>query len=297
MTQVLIDPRDVPTWPGEAGAERPRFTVRCSGLTHPGRVRERNEDQFLIAELTKSMRVKQSSLSPKGTHYGDDQAYLFVVADGMGGHQAGEHASALAVQTLEEFMLNTFKWFFQLRGREERNVLAEFQAALHQADARVVAEAERNPDCHGMGTTLTTAYYLEGKLFIVHVGDSRCYLLRDGRFDQITTDHTLVEEMVRQGQLRPDEAAHHHLRHVITNVIGGNEEGLNVEAHRVTVEPGDVLLLCSDGLTEMVEPERIQAVLESGVDPDQACRRLVDEANAQGGRDNITVIVARFDPS
>jgi protein phosphatase len=268
--------------------------VRSYGQTDIGKRRRQNEDQFLVAELTKALRVRQSSLAQPKTQYSDDRGYLFIVADGMGGHQAGEQASALAVGTIEEFVLNTLKWFFHLRSEEEQNVLMEFQRALRQADLKIFEEASHHPELRGMGTTLTMAYSSNSQLFVVHVGDSRCYLHRGGRLYRLTHDHTLVEEMLRHHALTPEQAAGHYLRHVITNCVGGDRLGLQVEVHRVELVAGDTVLLCSDGLTEMLPDGRIGAILSAQKDPRVACEVLVAEANDRGGRDNITVIVSRF---
>ena len=130
---------------------------------------------------------------------------------------------------------------------------------------------------------------------MVHVGDSRCYLLHGSELQRLTHDHTLVAEMISRGTLQPEEAANHRLRHVITNVVGGHDLGVKVECHRIELAADDMLLLCSDGLTEMVPDDRIAALLQAQRDPRQACERLVAEANAHGGKDNITVIAARFE--
>jgi protein phosphatase len=290
---------DVATHPelsaGSSATARRPLAVRSAGLTHRGQVRPANEDNFLIAELAKAMHIQQSSIDAGGMRYSSERGYLFLVADGMGGHRAGEQASSLTLEVIEHFVLDTLKWFFHLQSGEERNLLAEFQAALHQADSTVLAEADRHPECHGMGTTLTMAYCLAGELFVVHVGDSRCYLLRDGKLHRLTHDHTLTEEMVRRGLLKQAEAAHHPYRHVITNCVGGNSPGLQPEARKMDLEPGDTLLLCSDGLTEMVPEGKVEAVLLTTPDPRKACERLVAMANEAGGRDNVTAIVARFD--
>jgi protein phosphatase len=278
-----------------AAAETAALQVRTYGLSHPGRVRPSNEDQFVIATLTKALQVQYTSLPQSRVRYGSERGYLFVVADGMGGHKAGEQASALAVDLIERFVLNTFKWFFQLKGPEGQNVLTEFHAALRQTDAHIYQQASEHPELWGMGTTLTTAYSYGADLFVVHVGDSRCYLCRDGQLRQLTHDHTLVQEMVRRGHLKPEEAAAHQWRHVVTNVIGGTEKGVQPEVHKVGLEAGDVLLLCSDGLTEMVADEQIAAVLQAETEPRRICERLVAQANDAGGRDNITVIVGRYE--
>jgi len=267
------------------------LTVRSHGRTDKGRVRGSNEDQFLIATLTKSLQVR-TSLPQETLQCGPPQGHLFVVADGVGGNNAGEQASALAVGTIESFVLDTLNWCVHLRGSEEDRILGEFQKALKRADERVYSESQARPDCRGMGTTLTLAFVLEDELFLAHVGDSRCYLLRNGLLYRLTRDHTLVAEMVRRGLLEPEQAARHNLRHVITNVVGGSDPGVQVEMHKLPLEAGDRLLLCSDGLTEMVPDEEILALLGEAADPATACDRLVDRANDNGGRDNVTVVVA-----
>ena len=259
-------------------------------------MRTNNEDQFLIAELTKAMRVWQTSLPEPKVQVGEERAHLFLVADGMGGHRAGEQASALAVVAIEQFTLNTFKWFFGADRSEAQKVLAQFQSALSQADARILEEAAEHPELSGMGTTVTMAFHLDAQLCVVHVGDSRAYVYRDGELHQLTQDHTLTADLVRSGALRPDQVAGHRLRHVITNVVGGKEAGVNVEAHALEVQAGDRLLLCSDGLTEMVTNEAIAATLAAEPAPEVAARKLLAQANDGGARDNITLVIVRFDP-
>jgi protein phosphatase len=272
------------------------LAVKAFGITDKGRVRPSNEDQFLSAELTKAMRIWQTSLPEPKMQFGGERGHLFLVADGMGGHRAGELASALAVVAIEQFTLNTFKWFFDANGAEAQRVLAQFQAALRQADARILEESTAHPELRGMGTTLTMAFHLDAQLCVVHVGDSRAYVYGDNELYQLTHDDTLIAEMLREGAVKPEQVAQHRLRHVITNVVGGNEAVVNVEAHALEVHAGDRLLLCSDGLTEMVSDDAIAAVLDSEADPEAACTNLVAQANAAGGRDNITVLIARFDP-
>src|SRR5687767_13850327 len=228
------------------------LTVKAFGVTDTGKVRTTNEDQFLIAELTKAMRVWQTSLPEPKLQVGEERAHLFLVADGMGGHQAGERASALAVAAIEQFTLNTFKWFLGSSGTEAQKVLVQFQAAIRQADARLLEESAEHPELSGMGTTVTMAFHLGAQLCVVHVGDSRAYLYRDQELHQLTEDHTVVADMVRSGALRQDQVAGHQLRHTITNVVGGLEPGVKVEARALEVRQGDRLLLRSDGLTEMV---------------------------------------------
>jgi protein phosphatase len=267
------------------------------GLTDPGKVRPSNEDQFLIGELARTLWVRQTSLLQPETLYGRNRGHVFLVADGMGGHEAGEVASALTVRTVEAFVLHLLHRFSNLELADEQGVVADLKAALQHADARIFEEAAHHPQFTGMGTTLTLALVSGWKLFVMHAGDSRCYLYRGGPLRQLTEDHTLVGELARRGVIRPDEIRHHNLRHVVTNVLGGGEAGVRVDVHRVDLEPGDVLLVCTDGLTEMLDDARIAAVLAAEGEPQKACERLVAEANGAGGRDNVTVIVARFEPA
>jgi protein phosphatase len=275
--------------------ENPALHVQAFGLTDRGKVRPTNEDQFIIADLTPALRLRGSSFPQPGIRYGDEHAHLFLVADGMGGHQAGQQASALAVATIEAFVLDTFRCFGHFEGEAGQEVLAQLQAALRQADQQVIAEGARHPELRGMGTTVTLAYALGSQLFVAHVGSSRCYLLRGGQFRQLTHDHTYTDEMVRHGFLTPEEAVGHRFRHVLVNAVGGDKVRVDVEAHRFVLEPGDRLLVCSDGLTDAVPAPRIRDILQEEEKPKSACERLVAEANASGGTDNITVIVARFE--
>jgi len=272
----------------------PPLRVRSCGMTDRGRVRHNNEDHFLVAELSKAMHVHQSSLAQPKTQFSYEQGHLFLVADGMGGHQAGEQASALAMETIEAFALNHLKWFFHLQA-EENDLIGEFQDALRQADARIIEEASRRPELHGMGTTVTMAYIRGRELFVVHVGDSRCYLFRKGVLHQITHDHTILDQLLTMGIIPPEQAPQHYLRHMITNVVGGQKPGLDVEIHKLELEPDDVVLLCSDGLTEMLSAQEIADILGGQADSQLACQKLIEEANRQGGKDNVTVIVSRFE--
>ena len=270
------------------------LAVRSFGLTDTGRVRAVNQDQFLVAVLLKALQVEQTSLPQRRIQHSPDRSYLFVVADGMGGHAGGEQASAMAIDSVETFVLGTFKWFAEFKGPEQDQVLTDFQTALGEANARVLAEARDWPELRGMGTTLTLAYSLNDVLFVAHVGDTRCYLCRQGTFYRLTHDHTLVEEMVRNGTVAIKDAAKHHLRHVITNAVGGSSANLKVEVHKLQLEAGDRVLLCSDGLTGMLTDDEINEILHSTAEPEGACRQLVAQANEAGGRDNITVVVAHF---
>ena len=272
----------------------PPFSVRSFGMTDVGKVRATNQDQFLVAVLLKALQVEHTSLPQRKVQYSPDRSHLFVVADGMGGHAGGEQASAMAIDSVETFILGTFKWFAEFKEPGQDQVLADFQRALSDANSRVLAEARDWPELRGMGTTLTLAYSLNDVLFVAHVGDTRCYLCRQGILYRLTHDHTLVDEMVRNGTVAIEDAAKHHLRHVITNAVGGSSANLRVEVHKLQLEDSDRVLLCSDGLTGMLTDDEINRVLHTEAEPEDVCRQLVARANEAGGRDNITAVVADF---
>ena len=180
---------------------RPPFNVQSYGLSDRGQVRSSNEDCFLIAELTRTLRVHHTNLPQSKETFSCHRGHVFLVADGVGGSQAGEIASGLSVRTIEEFLLNTLKRFSNLQASEEQGALRDLQSALFQADSRIFEETAKHPEWRGMGTTLTMAFAVNWRLFVAHAGDSRCYLYSGGRLQQITQDHTMTAEMVRHGMI------------------------------------------------------------------------------------------------
>jgi len=216
----------------------------------------------------------------------EDSAYarppLYVVADGMGGAQAGEVASALAV---EEFRVG-----LTAQGTAEQRLTERVQAA----NRRIYETAHRKLEHEGMGTTLTAVYLDESNLAVAHVGDSRAYIFRDGELVRLTHDHSLVEELIRRGKLTPEQAAAHPQRSIITRALGIEPE-VEVDTWSYPMRAGDVVLLCSDGLTSMISEPQIASALAAGPDLDHAGERLIAEANEAGGRDNITVVLFRLE--
>ncbi|HEY1376549.1 MAG TPA: protein phosphatase 2C domain-containing protein [Gemmataceae bacterium] len=281
---------DTATWEDTG----PDLAVTAAGRTDRGRVRSKNEDQFLVAELAKLMRVEQSSIPEPDERTAQPHGHLFLVADGMGGHAGGEVASRIAARTVEECLLNSLKWFLRPRGEEGQQVVEHLQGAVHEADARVFGEVKHRPELAGMGCTLTLALAVGRTLFVAHVGDSRAYLFRGGTLYRLTHDHTLFNELVARGALLPGQEQSVRLRHVITNAVGGGDPGVKVEVTRAQLEPGDRLLLCTDGLTDLLDDDRIAATLKTSPDPQEACDRLVADANDRGGHDNITAVIAVF---
>lgn len=238
------------------------LTVRAYGATHTGRVRPGNEDSYLV---------------------GSD---VFAVADGMGGHQAGEIASDAALEPLREL---------DIPGMTDPAEVGEALAtAVRQANTLVVERAQADPALEGMGTTLTAIAIREGQLHVAHVGDSRAYLLRQNeKMSQLTTDHTLVERLIQDGRLSRDEAATHPQRNVITRAIG-HEPTVDVEVlPPITLQEGDQILLCSDGLSGPVDDESIAHILSETPSGEAAVNGLLAQANAAGGPDNITAVLLR----
>ena len=245
--------------------------LNIHGETETGMVRDHNEDSILILGGEKS---------PLG---GDS---LLVVADGMGGHAAGEVASRMTVDGIIGLMSRSD----DLPGAEGPEYL-RFLGEIVQQVNNTIFQAGQDEDKRGMGTTCTVAVVRGDQLFVSHVGDSRAYLLRSGDLHQITQDHSWVEEQVRQGTLSPEEARNHPNRNIITRAVG-LESRVEVDGYLVGLANKDILLLCSDGLTTMIEDSQIAEILSAN-EPVEACRALIDAANDQGGHDNITVAVAR----
>jgi PPM family protein phosphatase len=207
---------------------------------------------------------------------------LFVVADGMGGAQAGEVASAIAVEAFEQGL--------PASGSPEQRLAA----TVREANRRIYERAQADHERAGMGTTLTAAYVDDAALAIAHVGDSRAYLFREGSLERLTQDHSLVEELVRQEKLTPEQAAEHPQRSIITRALGP-EASVEVDTWTYPVRAGDLLLLCSDGLTSMVSEEGVAEILAAPDSLSAAAAALIDAANRAGGRDNITVVLSRLE--
>ncbi len=253
-----------------------------------------NQDQFLIAQLNKSMLVSSTTLELEQRLFGNVQGEVLLVADGMGGHAAGEKASRLAIGHLVRRLLNSVHWFFQGDEEEEQEFIENLRELLRDAHTRILKESAQHMDQRGMGTTLTMAHLVGHKMYVAHAGDSRCYLVREGDAKQLTTDHTLARQMVESGGLRPEEEADSKWSNVLWNVLGGHAEGeLTSEVKRVDLQQGDAIVLCSDGLHRYVGNERLAAIVAESESPEVACRRLIAIANRAGGEDNITVVVSR----
>jgi len=250
--------------------------IVSSGLSDVGRVRTNNEDSFRIVEALN----------------------LFILSDGMGGEAHGEVASAMAVDVINKYcesekedsgatVLEEVPANISSQTRKLKNAVA-------QANFQIFQSAQKNPEQRGMGATITTLWLRDTLMSIAHVGDSRAYLLRNGNLQQLTNDHSLVAEQVRRGLITPQQAEESEMQSVLLRALGAHLE-VEIDTDEVEIIPRDVLLLCSDGLTRMVTEPEIAGALQAETVPSAAAERLIALANENGGIDNITVIVVRFE--
>ncbi len=252
-------------------------TLTMAGLTDPGRLRRRNEDRV--------------ALHP--------EIGLVVLADGMGGHNAGEVASHLAVDVMIRHCVNALAAFPDPAAGHNPEPCGHEHGALHgaieAANSAIHEMAHHNPECAGMGSTVVAALFQDDALCVAHVGDSRLYRLRDGRLQLLTEDHSVVQELLNRGLLTPEQARQSVSKNLVTRALGVDAHvQIDLGAH--ATEPGDLYLLCSDGLNDVLTDVQIERLLAAhGADPDAAVRRLVDATNQAGGPDNISVILVRTD--
>ena len=270
--------------------------VRSAGLTHRGNVREENQDQYVIAEMSRAMMVKSSGLSMlDGTRLlGDSFATILLVADGMGGHLGGREASRSAIEYFLASILNKLTWVESVTTDNEvafRKVLGE---TLTEAHRELQSFAATKPHLKDMGTTLTLAYVTWPQLYIVHAGDTRCYLYRDQDLKLITRDHTVAQQMMMSGQLKADESERSPWSNVLVNALGAGAPDVVPDLYRFTLKPDDRLLMCSDGLNKHVSDDRIAKRLAQRSSPEETANDLVKSALDGGGSDNVTVLVTDF---
>ena len=241
--------------------------MRYAGRTHTGLVREINQDSFLVLDLP------------------EQNALAVVLADGMGGHNAGELASSLAVEYAAE----------QAKEKDftGKNCASQITRIMDEANKLVYSKSLQDIAHVGMGTTMIMAVVTDSEINIGHVGDSRVYILRKGELERITTDHSLVEELLQSGAITTEEAENHPSKNVITKALGC-EPKINIDNYKRKIENGDKMLLCSDGLTNMVKEQEIRTVLTGTKDPEEAVDKLIEKANNYGGEDNVTAVAVYF---
>jgi PPM family protein phosphatase len=250
--------------------------VRFAGETNVGMKRAHNEDSFFL---------------PEGER-------LAIVADGMGGHASGEVASRMAVETIAGFFRATqdeqqLTWPFKM-DRGHRYDVNRMVTAIKLANLKIHEQAQKDPNCHGMGTTVVATLFADGALIVGHVGDSRLYRRRDGRFEQITEDHSLLNDYIKIKHLSAEEIANFPHKNVIVRALG-MKDSVQVDVHIDNPRLGDVYVLCSDGLSGMVKDQEISDMVIAERDLDVLCGRLISVANKNGGLDNITVVAIRVE--
>lgn len=268
--------------------------VQVGGLSHQGNVRTNNEDHFLVARFGRTLDTLVSNLAEEhlpGRH--EDTGYGMLVADGIGGSAAGEIASRTAIQAMLRLVLSTPDWILRLDTASVEEVMRRMEERFRQISEHLWKQASSDPHLRGMGTTLTLACSLGLDLVICHVGDSRAYLFRNGRLSQLTRDMTLAQEMADAGLISAEDAETHVLRHTLTQCIGGKNQ-IKAEVEHLPLNDGDRILLCTDGLTDMVHPAEITDELNRQEPPQATCQALVDLALKAGGRDNVTVVLADY---
>jgi protein phosphatase len=271
-----------------ASKKEPPVRVSVFGKSDTGRNREHNEDSFLVADLTAKNaslqpQVREHELGPKGS--------LLVVADGMGGAAAGEVASAMATKTIYDHVAN--KW-----GADSENTPQQFayrlKEAVELANQRIHGYAKEHPEVRGMGTTTTAVGILADHMYLTQVGDSRAYLVRGGSAVQLTKDQSLMQRLVDAGELTEEEAEKSERRNIILQALGPDPR-VRVDLTHQEARRGDIIVMCSDGLSGQVKKDEIaEVVTQNLTDLAAACGRLIDMANERGGPDNITVVVAHL---
>ena len=269
--------------------------VDVFAMTDKGHVRTRNEDHFLVVRCGRAIETVLSNI-------GDNQAgdlfeelgYGMVVADGVGGEAAGAVASRQAIYTLLSLALHTPDWQFRWGPKERNTVMWRMKDRFRRVNAALMREAAAHASLNGMCTTMTVALTHGNDLIIGHIGDSRAYLLHQGKLVRLTRDHTLGARLVEDGTHTPNDRLVKELRNVLMQALGSRETECLPDVHDHLLEDGDQILLCTDGLTDLVDDKLIESVMKEAPSSKAACKSLIDLALSNGGRDNVTAIVARY---
>jgi len=268
--------------------------VEFGALTHPGNVRANNEDHYSVVRRFRSREVLLTNMPPDTYPSQTDEAYALAVADGVGGAAFGELASMIALRSGWQLTGTAFKWPFKVDEAESLEVEESLRIFVQMIHRRLQAQAGSNSPLKGMGTTLTGALTVGMDAFIAHAGDSRAYLFRRGQLHRLTRDHTLAEQLVADGILNSIDESSSRFRSTLVNCLGGIFEDVQVDTCHVPLQDNDQLLLCTDGLTDMVFDADIAQILAAASPAQATCQTLIDSALANGGRDNVTVVLARY---
>jgi protein phosphatase len=302
MTSIDHEPAATATTADQEAMRKPLdHEIDVFGLTHQGKVRKTNQDNFLVATLHRRVDVKFSSLAqPVDNISGEERlAFIMMVADGVGGTEHGEAASRLAVESVSQYVTEAVRCYYGSgaasgAGNGEADFTSSLEQAARQCHESVCKHAEEQT-IRSMATTLTLFLGMWPWIYILQVGDSRLYRLRNGELEQVTRDQTMAQELLDLGVMAPSEASRSRLSHVLSSAIGGQSSMPIVT--RIAAEWHNVHLLCSDGLTRHVTDERIKEVLSTMTSAKQACETLLQEALDGGGSDNISVVIGRAVPA
>lgn len=288
-----VDPTDISE---AARTARPRDDeLDVFGVTHVGKVRKDNQDHFLFCTVHKALRVITTSLStPELLEIPSQRlASMFMVADGVGGNEGGEAASRMTVETMAMYFTHAMHCYFNSEAPDGTSFLHDLQAAAQTASTNVASRARERPEAGRMATTLTLGMAVWPDLYVLQVGDSRAYRVRGGELTRLTRDQTMAQDLVDRGAMSAADAARSPLRNILSSAIG--RDALPEVSHH-DLERGDLILLCSDGLTNHVPEERIVALAQTMPTCAEICRTLLEEALAGGGSDNVTVLAVRSNP-
>jgi protein phosphatase len=279
-------------WP-ETGSSR--VVVDVAAVSDRGLVREENEDHYLVVRIRRSMeRLLTNLLETQVSARADEVGYGFVVADGMGGPTGGEVASQMAISTLVNLALHEPDWVFGISPEDTKRRVERMAKRWELVQAAIRVRGDQEPALGQMGTTMISAVSLGTRLAVGHIGDSRIYVFRRGKLLQLTRDHTLVQMMVDLGEMTPEEAATDPRRNILLGSLSAAGDAYHGDFQQRTLANGDQLLLCTDGLTDMVDNETIGSVLSRATSADEACQLLLTMALKGGGKDNVTIVLARY---
>ena len=268
--------------------------VEVGAVSDRGKVRENNEDHYLAVRRVRHREVIKTSLPVELLPQDDQAMYTLAVADGMGGHAFGELASYLALRTGWDLGEGEVKWSVKMNEKEAAELKDKATVFFKLINRRLHEAARERPRLAGMGTTLTVCYSTGPEVFVTHAGDSRAYLHRAGGLTRLTKDHTVAQVLIDAGVVSPGSPEANRAKHALTNCVGGPDAGIDVDVRHYRLQDGDRLLLCTDGLTDLVSDPEIAQALTDVPNPDDACRVLVDLALLRGGKDNVTVVVAKY---
>jgi protein phosphatase len=272
-----------------------RVAVDVAAVSDRGLVRESNQDCYLVVRIGRSMeRLLTNLLADQVPARAEEVGYGFVVADGMGSPTGGEVASQMAISTLVNLALHEPDWVFGISPEDTRRRVQRMTRRWERVQEAIRARADQEPALGQMGTTMIAAVSLGTRLVIGHIGDSRLYVFRRGQLHQLTRDHTLVQTMVDLGELTSEEATTHPRRDMLMRSFSAAGDAYQGDFQQTTLADGDQLLLCTDGLTDMVDNDMIGPVLRRAASPDEACQVLLAAALKNGGKDNVTIALARY---